>query len=88
LFFCAFLQNINKYIPVAVPGKIEFEEQFPQRFVCGNPADFLVFGFLGRYCYEIVFQVDVYPFQVVDFCFFHVCIKLTHAASLLKFWGQ
>ena len=56
MFFCKFLQN-NKYIPVAVPGEIE--KQFPQRFVYGNPAHFPVFGFLGRYCYEIVFQVDV-----------------------------
>jgi hypothetical protein len=34
-------------ISTAVPGKIEFEKQFPERFVDGNAPYFLVFGFLG-----------------------------------------
>jgi hypothetical protein len=63
--FCVFSQNINKYIPVAVPGKIELEKQFTKRPVDKNAPYFLVFGFLGRYRYEIIFQVDVDPYLIL-----------------------
>jgi hypothetical protein len=64
LFFCAFLQNINKYISIAVPAVMEPVKQLFHRIIKRYHPDFPVFAPLCLYSDKAFFQVNPVPFQV------------------------
>jgi hypothetical protein len=64
LFFCAFLQNINKYISAVIPAVMELVKHLFHRIVERYHPDFPVFAPLCLYPDKAFFQVNLASFQV------------------------